>query len=93
MGRKKEFIGTVIGDKMQKTVVVRVTLMSKHAKYNRVLKNYHKFKAHDESGIAKLGDVVRIQETRPLSKDKCFRVLEVIKKSEAPQVAIKEEAV
>ncbi len=92
MGKRKEFTGTVISDKMQKTVVVRVMRMSKHAKYSRVSKTYNKFKAHDESGIAKLGDTVRIEETRPLSKDKHFRVLEVIKKAQrADKVEIKEE--
>ena len=91
MGRQKELTGTVVGDKMQKTVVVKVTSISKHAKYSRVIKHFKKYKAHDEKGIAKLGDVVRIQETRPLSKDKFFRVLEVVKKIETPKVVLKEE--
>ncbi len=91
MGRKKEFIGTVVGDKMQKTVVVKVTSISKHPKYSRVIKSYKKYKAHDEASVAKLGDVVRIQETRPLSKDKFFRVLEIIKKVETPKVVLKED--
>ncbi len=91
MGKRKEFTGTVISDKMQKTVVVRVMRMSKHAKYSRVAKSYNKFKAHDEAGMAKLGDTVRIEETRPLSKDKHFRVLEVIKKAQSvDKIEIKE---
>ena len=92
MGRRKEFLGTVIGDKMQKTAVVRVTLISKHPKYGRMVRQYKKFKSHDEAKIAKVGDVVRIQETRPLSKDKCFRIVEIVKKFNAPQVELKEEA-
>lgn len=91
MGRVKEFTGVVVSDKMQKTIVVKVTLMAKHPKYNRVLKKYNKFKVHDENGIAKMGDLVRIQETRPLSKSKFFRVVEVIKKSETAHLAVKEE--
>ncbi|MDD2679895.1 MAG: 30S ribosomal protein S17 [Candidatus Omnitrophica bacterium] len=92
MGKRKQFIGTVISDKMQKTVVVRVTQMTKHAKYSRVAKSYNKFKAHDEEGIAKLGDTVAIEETRPISKDKHFRVLEVVKKAQrADKIEIKEE--
>lgn len=91
MGKKKEFIGTVISDKMQKTVIVKVTHLSKHPKYGRVLKKFNKFKAHNEKGLAKMGDSVRIQETRPLSKDKHFNVVEVVKKAIAPHIAIKEE--
>ncbi len=92
MGKRKEFTGTVVSDKMQKTVVVRVMQISKHAKYSRVAKTYNKFKAHDEAGIAKAGDIVRIEETRPLSKDKRFRVLEVVKKAQAVEkIELKEE--
>jgi small subunit ribosomal protein S17 len=91
MGKRKEFIGTVVSDKMQKTVVVRVTQISKHKKYSRVAKGFNKFKAHDEKGIAKTGDEVRIIETRPLSKDKHFRVAEVVKKAKAAGVEIAEE--
>jgi small subunit ribosomal protein S17 len=90
MGKRKEFIGLVVSDKMQKTVVVKVLRISKHPKYSRIMKSYNKFKAHDEKGIAKLGDTVRIEETRPLSKDKRFRVLGVVKKAEAPDIAIDE---
>jgi len=92
MGKRKQFIGTVISDKMQKTVVVRVLRMSKHAKYSRVARSYNKFKAHDEKGIAKLGDSVAIEETRPISKNKHFRVLKVVKKAEGPKIEIKEPA-
>lgn len=91
MGKRKELIGTVISDKMQKTVIVKVTHLSKHPKYGRVLKKFNKFKAHNEKGLAKMGDSVRIQETRPLSKDKHFNVIEIVKKAIAPHIAIKEE--
>ncbi|TRZ49555.1 30S ribosomal protein S17 [bacterium] len=91
MGRRKEFTGTVVSDKMQKTAIVRVTLITKHPKYGRVVKHYNKFKVHDEKKVAKVGDTVRIQETRPLSKDKRFRIVEVIKKVELPEIELKEE--
>ena len=90
MGKRKEFIGTVISDKMQKTRIVKTMRLAKHPKYSRTIKKYNKFKAHDEKNSTKIGDVVRIQETRPLSKEKRFRIIEVIKKSEAPLVEIKE---
>ncbi|MFA5287260.1 MAG: 30S ribosomal protein S17 [Candidatus Omnitrophota bacterium] len=88
MGKRKELTGLVVSDKMQKTVVVKVLSISKHPKYSRIMKSHNKFKAHDEKGIAKLGDTVRIEETRPLSKDKRFRVLKVVKKAEAANIAI-----
>lgn len=91
MGRRKEFTGVVISDKMQKTVIVRTMHLSKHKKYSKTIKRYNKFKAHDENGSAKLGDTVRIEETRPLSKDKRFRVVEIIKKVEAPHIEFKED--
>jgi len=91
MGKRKEFLGTVISDKMQKTIIVKITLISRHAKYGRIMKKYHKFKVHDEKGEAKIGDFVKIQETRPISKDKRFRLLEIVKKTQSPQVQIKEE--
>ncbi len=82
MGKQKEFTGTVISDKMQKTVVVKSMHLTRHAKYSKTVKLYNKFKAHDEKGIAKLGDTVLIVETRPLSKDKHFMVKQVIKKAQ-----------
>jgi len=90
MGKAKEFIGTVVSDKMKKTVVVRVMRMSKHPKYGRITKTYNKYKVHDEENSAKVGDIVRIRETRPLSKDKRFRLVEVIKKMKMQDVGIKE---
>lgn len=91
MGKRKRFTGTVIRDKMQKTVIVRTMHLSKHPRYGKILKRYNKFKAHDEKGVAKVGDTVLIEETRPLSKDKHFRVVNVLKKAQAPHVEIKEE--
>ncbi|MBP7217001.1 MAG: 30S ribosomal protein S17 [Candidatus Omnitrophica bacterium] len=91
MGKRKEFIGKVISDKMQKTILVRVMRMASSEKYGRIAKRYKNYKAHDEQGIAKMGDSVRIQETRPLSKDKHFRLLQVVKKAALPHVELKEE--
>ena len=91
MGKRKEFIGTVISDKMKKTIIVRVTRLSKHPKYGKIVKKYNKFKTHDEANAAKVGDTVRIQETRPLSKDKRFRLMEVIKRAAASHLELKEE--
>jgi small subunit ribosomal protein S17 len=93
MGKQKEFTGVVISDKMQKTVVVRTMHLTRHAKYSKTIKLHNKFKAHDEKGIAKLGDTVTIIETRPLSKGKRFIVKKVLKKSESAQVASPEEIV
>jgi len=91
MGKRKEFIGQVISDKMKKTIIVRVTRLSKHPKYGKIIKRYNKFKVHDEANAAKVGDTVRIEETRPLSKEKRFRLVEVIKRAEASHLELKEE--
>lgn len=91
MGKRKEFTGKVVSDKMQKTRIVSIMRITKHPKYGRIIKKYNKYKVHDEKEIAKMDDIVRIQETRPLSKDKRFRILEVIKKSGLPPIEIKEQ--
>jgi small subunit ribosomal protein S17 len=93
MGKQKEFTGIVISDKMQKTVVVKTMHLTRHAKYSKTIKLHNKFKAHDENGIAKLGDTVRIVETRPLSKDKHFIVKQVLKKAENLHLVKPEEIV
>lgn len=93
MGKQKEFIGVVTSDKMQKTVIVKTMHLSRHAKYSKILKLHNKFKAHDEKGIAKLGDTVSIVETRPLSKDKRFIVKRVLKKAQDLHLAKPEEIV
>jgi len=82
MAKQRELIGTVVSNKMQKTIVVRTMHKAKHDKYNRILKKYNKFKVHDEKGLAKTGDTVRIVATRPISKEKTFRLAEIIKKEE-----------
>ncbi|WP_020620146.1 30S ribosomal protein S17 [Paenibacillus daejeonensis] len=75
---RKVQIGKVVSDKMDKTVVVAVETYKKHTLYNKRIKYTKKFKAHDENNQAKIGDVVRIMETRPLSKDKRWRLVEVV---------------
>ena len=79
--RRKERLGEVISDKMEKTIIVRVERRFRHAKYKKVITRYKKFYAHDEKGDAKVGDRVRIEETRPLSKMKSWRLVEVLERS------------
>jgi small subunit ribosomal protein S17 len=93
MGKQKEFTGIVVSDKMQKTVVVKTMHLTRHIKYSKTIKLHNRFKAHDEKGIAKLGDLVSIVQTRPLSKDKCFIVKKVLKKAQSPHAAVPEEIV
>ncbi|MEW5758035.1 MAG: 30S ribosomal protein S17 [Candidatus Omnitrophota bacterium] len=76
---RKQKMGIVVSNKMQKTIVVKTERLTKHAKYNKIIKQYKKIKAHDEKNQAKIGDKVLIEETRPLSKDKRFRLIEVLK--------------
>lgn len=78
---RKERIGKVVGDKMNKTIVVAVEENVKHRLYSKTIRRTTKFKAHDENNEAKIGDVVRIMETRPLSKDKRWRLVEIIEKA------------
>src|SRR5262245_47163873 len=80
-GNRKERVGEVISSKMAKTIVVRVERRFPHPRYKKVVTGYKKFYAHDEKSEAKVGDVVRIQETRPLSKLKSWRLLEVVERS------------
>jgi small subunit ribosomal protein S17 len=77
-GRRIEVVGEVISDKMDKTISVLISRMIRHAKYGKYLKRTSVFKAHDEKNVAKLGDIVRIAETRPLSKTKRFSLVEVV---------------
>lgn len=76
--QRKVKIGKVVSDKMDKTIVIAVETYKKHALYGKRIKHTKKFMAHDETNQAKIGDVVRIMETRPLSKDKCWRLVEII---------------
>jgi small subunit ribosomal protein S17 len=74
---RKVQVGKVVSDKMDKTIVVAVETYKKHSLYHKRIKYTKKFKAHDENNQAKIGDTVRIMETRPLSKDKRWRLLEI----------------
>jgi small subunit ribosomal protein S17 len=80
-GHRKERVGEVISNKMTKTIVVRVERRFPHPRYKKVVTGYSKFYAHDEKSEAKVGDRVRIRETRPLSKMKNWRLVEVIEKN------------
>jgi small subunit ribosomal protein S17 len=75
---RKVRVGIVVSDKMQKTVVVRIERRFAHPQYGKMVKRSTKVKAHDEANDAKTGDTVRIMETRPLSKDKRWRVVEIV---------------
>jgi small subunit ribosomal protein S17 len=81
-GRRKVRVGQVVSDKMDKTAVVAVTRLIRHPLYSRFVKRTTRFKAHDEKNECHVGDFVRIVETRPLSKDKRWRVVEVVRKSQ-----------
>jgi small subunit ribosomal protein S17 len=77
--KRKERLGIVISDKMDKTRVVRVERLMRHHLYGKIIRKAKRFKAHDEKNASKVGDKVRIMETRPLSKDKRWRIVEIIK--------------
>ncbi|MBA4603178.1 30S ribosomal protein S17 [Thermoactinomyces mirandus] len=79
--RRKVRVGKVVSDKMDKTIVVAVETYKKHPLYGKRVKYTKKFKAHDEENRAKIGDVVKIMETRPLSKDKRWRLLEIVEEA------------
>ncbi|EKU93548.1 BS16 [Alloiococcus otitis] len=78
---RKEYVGKVVSDKMDKTIVVEIRTTREHPKYKKRIKYSTKFKAHDENNTAKEGDTVRIMETRPLSKDKRYRLVEVVEEA------------
>jgi small subunit ribosomal protein S17 len=80
--RRKIKLGRVVSDKMDKTVVVAVESYRRHPLYKKAVRRIKKFKAHDEQNACQEGDIVRIEETRPLSKEKRWRVVEVISKGE-----------
>ena len=77
-GNRKERVGEVVSNKMAKTIVVKVERRFPHAQYKKIVTAYKKLYAHDEKNEAKVGDRVRIEETRPLSKTKCWRLVEVV---------------
>jgi small subunit ribosomal protein S17 len=80
-GNRKTQTGIVVSDKMDKTVVVKVSHLTKHNEYNKYIKRSVKYKAHDEENGCKIGDRVQIIETRPLSKDKRWKVKQVLERT------------
>jgi small subunit ribosomal protein S17 len=78
--RRKVMTGRVVGDKMQKTVIVEIESRSKHPLYGKVVKKVKRYKAHNEDPLAKLGDLVKIIESRPMSREKRFRVHEIVQR-------------
>ena len=78
---RKERIGVVASNKMEKSIVILVERKVKHPKYGKFVKKSTKFMAHDEKNEANIGDTVRIMETRPLSKNKCWRLVEIVEKA------------
>ena len=86
--RRNEKIGIVVSTKMQKTIVVEIEMRKAHPKYKRVMKSNKKFYAHDEQNSARMGDVVRIRETRPLSKLKRWSLEEIVRRSSLSEPAL-----
>ena len=78
---RKERVGVVVSNKMEKSIVVQVERREKHPKYGKFVKKTSKFSAHDENNECAIGDTVLISETRPLSKNKCWRLVEIIEKA------------
>ena len=85
-GRRNEKVGNVVSTKMQKTIVVEVEMRKAHPKYKRIVKSNKKFYAHDEQNSARVGDVVRIRESRPLSKLKRWSLEEIVRRSSLAQI-------
>ena len=81
-GRRKERVGFVTSTKMDKTITVSVEGVKYHPLYKKAMKSTKKYKAHDEENTCNVGDLVRIKETRPLSKTKCWRLVEVVKRAD-----------
>ena len=79
---RKVRIGTVVSDKMDKTIVVAINYNVKHPLYGKVVKRTYKLKAHDENNTCGVGDRVKVMETRPLSKDKRWRLVEIVEKAQ-----------
>lgn len=84
--RRNEKVGQVVSTKMQKTIVVAVEMRKPHAKYKKIMRTTKKFYAHDEQNSARLGDMVRIRETRPTSKLKRWSLEEIVRRSALAQV-------
>ena len=83
-GQRKERVGEVVSNRMAKTIVVRVQRRFQHRRFKKVVTRYKKFYAHDEKNEAQVGDQVRIEETRPLSKLKSWRLVAVVRRNRAP---------
>ncbi len=79
--QRKERVGVVTSNKMDKSIVIKVSRRVKHPKYGKFVKKSSNFMAHDESNQCNIGDTVRIMETRPLSKNKCWRLVEIIERA------------
>lgn len=79
--QRRALVGTVVSDKMEKTVVVQVERVSRHPLYGKVIKSHKKYKAHDEENQARMGDTVQIRECRPISKDKTFYVETILQRA------------
>lgn len=84
-GRQIEVVGEVVSDKMNKTISVQIYRLVRHKKYGKFMRRSSVFKAHDENNTAKMGDMVRIVHTRPLSKTKRWRLAEVVQKAQATE--------
>jgi small subunit ribosomal protein S17 len=87
-GLRKERVGEVVSNKMTKTIVVRVQRRFPHPRFKKIVTAYKKFYAHDEKAEAKIGDTVRIQETRPMSKLKRWQLVEVVERAVQDQEAV-----
>lgn len=83
---RKQLVGRVLSDKMDKTAVVSVAITTRHPLYGKVVRRNRKYKAHDENNEARVGDLVRIEECRPLSKEKRFRIVEWIERAEVAEL-------
>ena len=84
--KQKTLVGLVVSDKMDKTVVVAVERMKRHRLYKKTLRRTKRYKAHDPHNVCKLGDTVRLVETRPLSKEKRWRVVEILQRREVAEI-------
>ena len=78
---RKEMVGIVVSDKMDKSIVVRVTSKEKHPIYGKFVTKSNRFQAHDEKNECNIGDTVKLMETRPLSKNKCWRLVEILERA------------
>lgn len=78
---KKLQVGTVVSDRMDKTIVAQVEILKKHPIYKKYIKRSKRYKVHDEQNECRIGDIIRFVETRPISKDKCWKLVEIIERA------------